>query len=98
MQWKVCVVFAGLIAVCGLTAPVAEGQTVASASVSGTVSDPSGVLPGAAVRLRNVDTNETREAAADDRGRYHLLYVPVGRYELTAVSPGLTPVTVPITF
>ena len=81
---EVGVVAAGLIAVCGLAAPVAGGQTVASASVSGTVSDPSGVLPGATVRLRNVETNEIREAAADERGRYRSLYVPVGRYELTA--------------
>ncbi len=84
MPWKLGVVAAGLIAVCGLPAPVAAGQTVASASVSGTVSDPSGVLPGATVRLRNVETNEIREVVADERGRYRLLYVPVGRYELTA--------------
>ncbi|MEO7273264.1 MAG: carboxypeptidase-like regulatory domain-containing protein, partial [Vicinamibacterales bacterium] len=76
---------------------MAEGQTVASASVSGTVSDPSGVLPGAAVRLRNVETNEIREAAADDRGRFRLLSVPVSRYELTATAVDLAPATVPLT-
>ena len=42
-----------LIASSMTVTPAFAGQTVASASVSGTVSDPSGVLPGATVRLRN---------------------------------------------
>ena len=97
MQWTLRVVAAGVIAACGFAAPVAGGQTVASASVSGIVSDPSGVLPGATVRLKNLETNEVREAAADERGRYRLLYVPVGRYELTATAPGFAPASVPLT-
>jgi len=40
MQWTLRVVAAGVIAACGFAAPVAGGQTVASASVSGIVSDP----------------------------------------------------------
>src|SRR4051812_5238731 len=97
MQWKLRVVAAGLIAACGLAGPVAGGQTVASASVSGIVSDPSGVLPGATVRLKNLETNEVRETSADERGRYRLLYLPVGRYELTATAADLAPATVPLT-
>src|SRR6185369_8359755 len=64
-------------------------QIVASASVSGTVRDSSdAVVPSADVRLRNVETNQLFQRAADDLGRYRFLSVPVGTYELTATAPG----------
>ena len=97
MNLRIRVLAACLAAAGGLAPPVQAAQAVASATVSGIVSDPSGVLVGATVRLKNLDTNDERDTTSDERGRYRILYVPVGRYELTAVSPNLTPVTVPLT-
>jgi hypothetical protein len=78
--------------------PAAAQQSVASATVTGIISDPSGgVLSGATVRLRNLDTNQVIEALTDDRGRYRLLYVPVGRYDLTATAPSFASASVAIT-
>src|SRR6266550_3000829 len=64
-------------------------QIVASATVSGTVHDESdAVVPSAAVRLRQTETNQVLERMTDDRGRYRFVSVPVGAYELTATAPG----------
>jgi hypothetical protein len=75
----------------------ARAQAVASATISGSVTDPSGVVAGATVRLENLDTNDVRQTTSDDRGRYLLLYVPVGRYDLSAVAPNFSPVHVDLT-
>ena len=97
MSYRARVLAACLVSAWSLAPPPAAAQTVAAATVSGTVSDPSGILAGASVRLRSLDTNEVRETAADERGRYRLVYVPVGRYELTASAVNLVPATVALT-
>ena len=83
-------------AVC-LASPARAAQAVASATVTGTVSDPAGPAAGAAVRITNLETNDVREVSTDERGRYRILYVPVGRYELTATEGSFAPATVPLT-
>ena len=73
-------------------------QAVGSASVSGTVLDPSSSLVASAtVRLRNEDTNQTQSSPTDERGRYRFLYVPVGRYKLSATAPGFASTRVEVT-
>jgi hypothetical protein len=73
-------------------------QTLTSATVSGTVVDPSdAVIAGAVVRLRNVDTNQTLEATTDARGSYRIPYVPVGAYRLSASAPGFADRTIDLT-
>jgi carboxypeptidase family protein/TonB-dependent receptor-like protein len=60
-------------------------QVVTQASVSGTVEDPGGgVLEGAVVSARNVERGQSWTAAADARGRYRFLALPVGVYDLRA--------------
>ena len=60
-----------------------------SANLSGTVTDPSGaVLSGANVTARSVDTGFSRTAVTDSAGRYQLVALPVGRYEVRTTKDG----------
>jgi hypothetical protein len=74
---------------------VSAGQTAASATVTGIVRDASdAVVPGAAVLLRNHETNQLQKTVTDGAGRFRLLYVPVGDYHLSVDAPGFAPVSV----
>ncbi len=65
----------------------AEGAALAqvnTADLSGDVTDPQGLaVPGAKVTVKNLATGATRNATTDDSGRYRLVGLPPGRYELT---------------
>jgi hypothetical protein len=45
-------------------------------------------VPSAVVRVKNLETGATRNSATDDAGRYLVLSLPVGEYELRATKPG----------
>ena len=54
-----------------------------SASLSGIVTDPSGApVPAAAVTAKNLETAAVRNAVTDDGGRYQVLALSVGQYEV----------------
>jgi len=54
-----------------------------SASLTGVVTDRSGArIPYAAVTVKNVETGAARDTVADDAGRYQVLALPVGEYEI----------------
>ena len=60
-----------------------------SASLSGTVTDPSGAaLSGAAVAARNVDTGAVRATVTNAEGHYQFFSLPVGQYELRSAKAG----------
>jgi hypothetical protein len=72
-----------------LAPAAAAAQPVASATVSGTVFDPSGaVVVGATVSIRNHDTNQVIETTTGARGDYRLLYIPSGQYHLSVAARG----------
>ncbi len=76
--------FAVLLAV----APAAVAQ-VTTATIVGTISDPSGAqVPSASVTARNVDTGLTRTTVTGEDGYYRIEFLPVGNYtvEVTASS------------
>ena len=77
-----------------LTAPVARAQeTVNSASVSGRVTDSQGgVVPGAAVTARQIDTNVVAETTTSQDGRFRFPYLKVGQYEITVHLEGFADV------
>ena len=53
------------------------------ASLRGTVTDPNdAVIQGATVRLKNVETGETRTATTGDAGEYAISSIPPGKYQL----------------
>jgi len=67
--------------------PSLHAQT--SASIKGIISDKSNApVPSAAVKLRNLETGTTRSATSDDAGRFLLLSLPVGDYEIRIAKPG----------
>jgi hypothetical protein len=66
----------------------ASAQTI-TASITGTVADPSGgVIPNAKVTATNVATNVNFEAQTNASGVYNLVFLPVGDYRLGVVAPG----------
>lgn len=59
------------------------------AELFGTILDPSGLaVPKAKVLAGDQATNARYTAASDERGDYHLLGLPAGRYMLTVEQPG----------
>ncbi len=60
-----------------------------SASLSGTVTDPSGAaVAGATITVLNVETNVSQSTRTNDVGLYSFPIVPPGTYRLTARSQG----------
>ncbi len=58
-------------------------QAQVSASISGRVTDPSGAaVSGATVTAKNLETEAVRTTNTDDAGRYAILSLPVGMYEV----------------
>ena len=81
-----------ILATLSIAWPVGAAQeTVNYASVSGRVLDPQGgVIPGAVVTARHIDTNSTRETATDQEGRFRFPYLRVGTYEILVHQDGFT--------
>ena len=68
-------------------ASVATAQV--SASLSGTVTDPSGAaVSGAALTVKDVHTEVQRDTVTDAAGRYLVLALPVGEYEIAVKKQG----------
>ena len=64
-----------------LVAPLARAQV--SASISGRVTDQTGAaVSGATVTARNLETEAVRTTMTDDAGRYAVLSLTVGEYEV----------------
>src|SRR4051794_5388314 len=65
------------------TRAVHAQETINSASVSGRVADSQGgVLPGAQVTARHMDTGIAAETVTDAEGRFRFPYLKVGNYQL----------------
>jgi len=76
-------VFFLVLALAGCFVPPAALGQATSGTISGTVTDQSGAtVLGAAVSVRNLDTNVTRTAATEADGRFNFPGLPVGRYEV----------------
>jgi hypothetical protein len=75
-------------------APSARAQeTINSASVSGRVTDPQGgVVPGASVTARQVETNVVAETVTAQDGRFRFPYLKVGPYQVTVHLEGFADV------
>jgi hypothetical protein len=79
--WLLALAFASL--------PLAAFAQITTATIVGTISDPSGaVLPGAQIVARNVDTGLTRTVLSSDVGVYRLEFLPVGNYVLEVTAVG----------
>ncbi len=88
ISWRRILLCAALFALAALScAPRVTAQV--SAEISGTVTDSSGgAVAGVAVTSKNVDTGATRETTTDAAGRYQILALPLGDYEVRASKSG----------
>jgi hypothetical protein len=70
-----------------------QAQGVATARISGTLTDDSGaVLVGAAVQAKNVEMGNSRSTVTDSEGRFTIADLPIGSYDVRASSLGFDPV------
>ena len=68
-------------------------QTAGSATITGTVTDPSSsVVPAAFVTIRNIDTGIERKTETSDAGVYTAAFLQPGHYEVGVSKPGFTTV------
>src|SRR4051794_10235280 len=82
----------GLLALLGALSMNLFGQT---ASLGGTVSDPTGaVIPNAVVTVVNTETGLQGEDKSDSAGRFTMEQLPPGTYKLTAKAAGFADMTV----
>src|SRR5688572_3302929 len=87
-----------LLTAAGALPAVGAQQSLHSASITGTVRDPSaGAVPEAPVTLRSLSTAAVQTARTDDAGRFTFVGVPPGRYELRVTAPGFSPAAVELT-
>jgi TonB-dependent Receptor Plug Domain. len=78
------------LALCLALPAVSYGQASAgTGSFSGVLTDPSGaVIPDAEVVVRNVDTNVARTVKSNEVGRYEVVALQPGQYEIRAAKSG----------
>lgn len=81
-----------VLVLCVAIAAAALAQVAPTASLNGTVTDPSSAaVPNARIRLVNVDTGFERTAAAQSDGTYQFTQIPVGAYRVEANADGFSP-------
>lgn len=73
---------------------IAMAQSTTTGAIGGVVSNPNKeVVPGAAVSVRNVETNKEDAATTDDSGRFKVANLQPGRYAVTVNSSGFSQIT-----
>jgi outer membrane receptor protein involved in Fe transport len=85
-RFKMWTLFTLLLA--GFAAMQASAQ-LSTATLSGTVTDPTGaVVPNATITLTQTDTNFVRASHSNDDGTYHEQFLPLGPYKVSVSAPG----------
>lgn len=85
---KAAIRFAGLPFAGLLLAGLILAQTY-TGGITGVITDPGGaVIPGASLRLTNLDTNDTRQQQSNDVGAFNFTALTPGRYRLEVEHPG----------
>src|SRR5436309_11619072 len=77
----------------GLWAPAAHAQSTYGAVVGVLTDSTKAVVPGAAVTLKEVQTNVTRSTTAGPQGTYEFLNLTQGQYEVTVEASGFNKLT-----
>jgi hypothetical protein len=86
---KMLVAVTILALACGLNVTPVMGQSTSTGTVSGLVTDPTGAsVAGAEVTLVDAATNTSRTQVTNDAGRYSLVNVAPGVYQISVSKPG----------
>src|ERR1035437_97685 len=82
-----------LLALLVVVAGPAFPQGAGSATIAGTLTDPSGAfVPGASVTIRSADTSIERKIETNESGIYSAPFLPPGHYEVRAGKSGFATV------
>ena len=74
---------------CAASSVAFAQASAGTGSISGVVTDPSGaVMPGVEVTVRNVGTNVARTVQSNEAGRYEVVALQPGQYEVKASKAG----------
>ncbi len=80
-----------LVLLAVLLPSTAVAQNITAGVIQGTVVDGTGgALPGAAVAIKNLDTNAVENRTTDADGRFVALQLPPGRYTVTVTLQGFS--------
>ena len=67
----------------------------ATGKITGIITDPSGGVVGEVkVSVINTGTNISKDTTTNPQGVYQVLALPIGKYKVTATTPGFEPITV----
>jgi hypothetical protein len=87
-----CALMVWLLVLAGAAVQQLNAQ-VATGSILGTVADASGAaIPEAAIQVKNLGTGIAQSAASDAQGRYKVLELGIGDYEVQASKAGFSTV------
>jgi hypothetical protein len=90
MSNKIQLRILGVIAIVAMIATLAMAQSTTTGAIGGAVTDQTGAMvAGAVVSVRNVDTGATASATADGAGRYRVINLQPGKYEVEASSANM---------
>src|SRR5437773_917769 len=93
MSFHASVRFSLLILLCGFVP--ASAQSLFGTILGKVVDKSEAIVPGATVRIRNLDTNAERMAVTDASGDYQAPALPVGNYQISCEAAGFKRVVVP---
>ena len=91
-SWFACLTLClSITALCALTATLALAQSTSTGTIAGIITDASGaVVNGANITLTDTSTKTTRSATSNEAGRYVLVNVDPGQYELSVSKQGFS--------
>jgi hypothetical protein len=82
------------IVTCILGTPKAFAQGAGTSTITGTVGDSSGVIPGALVTLTETGTGVARTSTSNETGVFRFVALPPGQYTVKVTLQNFKPVTV----
>jgi outer membrane receptor protein involved in Fe transport len=89
IAWYPILVTVFLAVLCVIGAAIPGRAQVLYGSLVGNVTDATGAsVPGAAIKITHIQTNETREVRTNDSGIYTLSTVPAGTYQVAISREG----------
>src|SRR5260370_9460921 len=87
-----------MVIVFSLALAVSMYSQVTGATLSGTISDPSGgVIPGAQISIKNTATGSSKDIQADSDGYYTAPKLAPGTYEVRVTVKGFNTTVSPLT-